>query len=1014
MRENTELKVDKVTLQRDLKHQRRSLAQAERDLEYHKLQLLDYAEKLKRRQGGGEMQQELDRLRQALSDKDAEIQELQNRDTSDAEKDAQIIDLQDEIGDLQQDIRAKEMDADQQQEEIDRLKEQASTSTSAEELDELRQQLQEKENEIKGYEEEIDQLKEQASASTSTGELEELRQQLQEKEDDIKGYEDTLRQVHIETEQKLSDKERRLEAKDDELRELEEELGRANHQTALDAKESELRGVQAEMKSLKEKLDDAAINAKEDVTALRAQLVSAKSEAAADLREKSRAIEDREAEIHTLRQKLESAEGRDTEAEKLHDEIEDLNAELQDKQNAVDERQDQVDELREKVQQVENDIDEELISAQDRIQELETAQQRHLKELQTLRDAGSRLDDQALEAARHRATELENENRKLEREIDDQHNDSMAERQKWDRQRTTLETAKANIEQQAKSLERTIEELQRAEGSLSGREMALQQALQHEKQRHDSSRAALQKELDASNDEFARLQQSLTKAEETERRLRRELDVVNAQCKKDVDAAQRNGSAEAELRDLRSDLQSVQTEKQELQDKVQGLEDEIEVWQATIDEEADKAKNEMQGLQQKLVKAQTKYATAQSEVDALRLAPGALSPQSHSDLQLQQRLHESQSHNARLRKERQSLEAEYATAKADLEALQINVEDTEAARASAQELVRDLRKQLKDQQREADRRLQTQINAYETDINNLEQDLEAAQSKNRESSAKNESLASSITRLKTRLTSLETDLATARISGNTSVGERKELHDMLRDAKLKAEDLALQLSEREGRAKIASKREGELRDQLQRAQEEGRMTMDEQALRKTKHRHTLELRGLARQIEYLSARLRREEAFRQDLSYSKRYANRVLELYAKVHKLDLGLVRDMGVAVDDVCAQEERQCNAGRVRRLHVAAVDTRVADAEAYMPGVDATPRGKKSGASRKITVKPQKDTRPTLRSVAFMVLASVRMQRGAESWRGVRKSHEGLLKKLNTVRKDRERREGATKATR
>lgn len=1091
--------------------------------------MLEYAEKIKRRGASEELQQELEQLRKTLWDRDAEIRELQDATAPDAEKDAQISDLHDEIGDLQQDIRSKEAEVDQQQEEIDRLKERASSASSPLELNALRRQLEEKDG-------------------------------------DIRGFEDALTQTNRETDRKISAKDRELETKDDELRELEEELSKAYHQSSIDAKETELRSRQDEIDSLKQKLEHSAQKAKDDMDALRAQLNSAQSDTAADARQKGRAMEEKDLEIHTLQQKLQSAEGRDAEAEKLHNRIEDLLADVKDKERSVDEKQDQIDSLQDKLREVESESDEELMATQDRVHELEMEQQRNLKELQALRDAGSHADSQALNEAKARVRALEDQSagagdvekqlqkevhtlqdqiRHLEQELDDKDSDNLAERQNWDRQRSTLEAAKANIEEQARSLERTIEDLQRAEGSLSSKEFALQQALQSEKQRHDSSRAALQKELDEANDECRQLQRSLDEAQASQRKLLKELDDVNKQSRQHLEVSQQAETSQAELEQVQSQLRDKQAETEELQDKIQGLEDEVEVLQSSLDEDADRAKDEvfaakseadglrrqLNGVQQDLAKAQTDYTGVRNELETLhktsranpspRSSPAGqtslrnqvrdledqvdqmtkdraqlqsrldeaerdqqaartdydtlqldLESTSGTHSQLQQKLQESQVQLARARKGKRSFEAEHAENKADLEALQAAAEDAESARNTAQETARDLRKQLKDVQREADRKLQTQINAYETDITNLEQDLEAAQSKTRELTAKNESLASSVSRLKTRLATAETDLATARASRSspgrdTSVAERKDLHDMLRDAKLKAEDLELKLQERDQRVEAANKHDNELRSQLHRVREERKeanrradaaadelATLQDRhdglveerdelrrlqkgvrfpktvpgaasssqslitqqdpkevstALTKATHRHTLELRGLVRQIEYLSARLRREEAFRNDLSYSKRYTAKVLEVYAKVHKLDLGLVRDMGVPVDDVCSQHKRECGVGRVRRAGALALDARVADAGAVMPGVDATPRGKNGGTPRRVSaVKQRKETRPTLRCVAFMVLAGVRMQRGAEAWRGVRKSHEGLVKKLAAVKRDRERKGG------
>ena len=172
--------------------------------------------------------------------------------------------------------------------------------------------------------------------------------------------------------------------------------------------------------------------------------------------------------------------------------------------------------------------------------------------------------------------------------------------------------------------------------------------------------------------------------------------------------------------------------------------------------------------------------------------------------------------------------------------------------------------------------------------------------------------------------------------------ERKDLHEMLKDAKLEAEDLQLQIAERQSQIDAASSREKDLRTQLKRVREERTLyykkstaissELDnvqlqfDRALDKIARQqqewdeerkavvsrvrfpnmsissidrgesstnlkqlellveekeklHQRELRGLAKQIQWTRARFVREEGFRKGLAYEKRFLLMQIEMF---------------------------------------------------------------------------------------------------------------------------------------
>lgn len=108
LKENADLKVDKVTMQKELLRYRKLLASAEHDIEAYRKQLAEAQEKLIRKHADIGLREELDRLRQALNDAHAEINRLNVQLRSSDSHHADADRLKDEINDLEADLREKD------------------------------------------------------------------------------------------------------------------------------------------------------------------------------------------------------------------------------------------------------------------------------------------------------------------------------------------------------------------------------------------------------------------------------------------------------------------------------------------------------------------------------------------------------------------------------------------------------------------------------------------------------------------------------------------------------------------------------------------------------------------------------------------------------------------------------------------------------------------------------------------------------------------------------------------
>ncbi|KAL9057860.1 MAG: hypothetical protein Q9162_002090 [Coniocarpon cinnabarinum] len=1026
----TDLQIDKLTLQKDLRHYRKQYNQSQKDLEN------------KSRSNDESVNEEIDKLQQTLAEKEDELKAIQDSNDSSEDLRKEIEKLRDDNGDLEHELRQKDQELDEKDDYIDELK--ASTAHNEE--------------------------------------IKELQKQLEEREEDVKGLQDALRTEASEHDRKLREKDRALELKDDEVRDLEEELKSAGREESFAAKGRELSDQQLEIDRVREQLESSAAKAKTDIAHLRAQLELAEKKIDFESRERQREVEERDEEIQRLEQKVSTSQNRHEDLENLRDQISDLENEVRQRERKIEEREDLVDELNGKIKQIENDSDEELMSAQDRIQELELEKQRNLKDLQGLRDAESNGEaerSQALLTAQSQIHELESsakhagdaekqlqremhrlrdDIKRLEKELDERESDMQDRNKAWDSQRDVLESACTRAEEKAKSLENAISKLRESEGTLSGKEMALQKLLEDEKDQHVSAQVSFQKQLEEANSERAQLKESL-------RQLRDRL--------REAETGKNENSEEAKA----------------LQDKIQSLEDEIEVLQSSHEKDATRSsddlaaahseteslRRQLTGVKNDLARAQADHSSAESRLANLQQPRRSPSPQTtpratrqmrerlqqlESDRQaaaklraeleqvnterqaLQKRLEEAEARRraspddaatlvdqsspsrssscrqsgdsgiSSLRSQLSNLQEEKGQLEDDLDLLSSDFESALSDRNAALGTVRDLRKQLSDAARAADHKYHSQVAEYERDIANLEDELSSSRAGQREQEIKAESTNATVARLRKRLEGAENDLATSRARERTSSEspeagrrERRELQDAIRRAERKVDDLQSQIADKDAEIESTRVRHSDLQSQLQNLQRDRRnaasradnlsnelaqlraSSIDDAQLQKLRSRHASELRGLAKQIQYLSAKCTRSERLRQDAAFAKSYVGKVVEVYARVHRMDLRLVREMGISVplDDAEPLQQPRKLGG----------------------GVDATPRSVKK--RRDVEEEPilrRREKRPTLRQVGLVMRAAVRVKKRMLEWRVVQKEHEGVLKKWRSLRDERKMR--------
>lgn len=383
--------------------------------------------------------------------------------------------------------------------------------------------------------------------------------------------------------------------------------------------------------------------------------------------------------------------------------------------------------------------------------------------------------------------------------------------------------------------------------------------------------------------------------------------------------------------------------------------------------------------------------------------------------------------------------------------------------------LKDLRANSRESERELQRKsaeLNNQAQAdkdlHEQERDRLEQELSSCRLRNDESMAKITSAEKTVARLRTRIQTLEKELQANRVTAAgdlTMADERKDLHEMLKDAKITAESLQVELNSRETLFNNLSTREKELRAHLSRVREERGMQFnkatalsseleslqsryenavdslarqqkdwEEERRRMTsgmrypnmatgdfhvcdtaeerrrmelhvqekEKRHMSELKGLAKQIQWLRAKYVREQSFREGLAHGKRYLLKVIEMHTAWFAAPFfPLPLTSKPKPTDTALFFSSKTNLAVLEKMGIKRcpnpppLSPNATHAEKLKYALDSIP--------------DPADKKPTLRSVSLMIVAGLRMQRFANAWAAEKKIKAGLLRSLEGVKRRR-----------
>ena len=556
----------------------------------------------------------------------------------------------------------------------------------------------------------------------------------------------------------------------------------------------------------------------------------------------------------------------------------------------------------------------------------------------------------------------------LHRELEDNKSQHAADRDHWESQRRNLLSQKEKADEQAAGLQRTINKLQEAEGTLSGREMKLREALESEKQRFQSEEDVLGRQIQELHTDVDNKRQTLD-------------------------------DLRAELSNTKEELRVSQRDQLIFEEKVVELEDDLEVLQTELDDETERASAEegrlnnevddlrhklaasSEGRDQELLAARQKAQRLEIQISGLesRLNHGehgddataelsilrkdlAAARAQETEFLLREATHKESIRDLKqtiARLERQLHEVEIARLAANSPQQSVSgsarkdeVIEVRRQLADAHQQIKDSRTKFREGERELQRKLaelnkhaQAAKDADECERDHLELQLSSCRMQHDQQVAKAAAAEKNVARLRTRVANLEKDLTTHRqtAAGDlTMADERKDLHEMLKDAKLSVETLQVEISSRETLLSASSSREKELRAHIRRIREERNLQLDkslalsseleqlqgryeravdnftqqqklweeerkrmtsgvrfantsvssvhagdvtaelkemEQVMREKEKRHEGELKGLANQIRWLKVMGRREESFRYGLNHGKQYLLKEIEMH---------------------------------------------------------------------------------------------------------------------------------------
>ena len=839
IQENTDLKVNRQEMIRELKQYKKGLTLAEKELEQYRQQLQDYADKVRRKHADAGQQEEIERLKIIVQQRETEVVTLKERLEEAGADEGHVEKLNDEIEDLQADLRERDRQLDEKDEQLENLKDKTQCiENDNEQVQNLREDLGDLENEIA----EKDQL-----LDSKDGEISELKAQLENAHRRTQSAQKLRGDVGgLET--KLREQEQIIEERDEEIRALEIRLdaeqaqhdaNQRAHNEHLRTKEQQLEAKTGDLHAAEERLHTARehwdFETQETETKLR-EKNRALDVAEMNLRDKARIIEDQRGEVNVLQKRLEAAEGN-------------LDADSRKKSKIIQDQTAKISELQEQLRSVRGGFESQLREKMSQAEEQKN-------ELQHLRNKLRSVQHDHDHDVRQKSQVIQN----LEQALGDKTKLSEDQEQllySLQAKLRLVESPNSDLRKTSKRLEQQFELVQQLESQLRNTNEEYEERVQElelllagaKKEASDNAHKSerLKERLSATEAEFNDDQRdrSLIRNEQLERiqdlqdELHRAADGKEAELETLENRLRSNFATEKEdLEDevlvLETSLEEAVREKDLFETKVRQLEQELQA--AYHAKDTGTPIRERNSLLQQLQESQESRQALESQIATLEY--GLSSAQS------------AKLHGSPVR-ERNELRSQLQDANLEIETLQLRVQEleNEIQATKMENKIAEERHHLHDSLKEAKIR-----------VEDLEMQLGERDSRLGLLLKKEAELKQQVKEAKAEVHELQREMLVA--SGTPKNGKvdesiKRELRDRTRElmnAKVELEDLQAQVAERKDSSSTRQRREAELRSQLRETRNELR-TLQSQADAKDE-----QLQTAAQTEQNLLARLQRHKS----------------------------------------------------------------------------------------------------------------------------------------------------------
>jgi len=679
-------------------------------------------------------------------------------------------------------------------------------------------------------------------------------------------------------------------------RQLEESEDRENSNEEIEKLREDLEELEAELKVKERAIDEKD----EELETLQEKLNSAAGDIDVELEERDRRIDEQTAELDSLREQVQRL-GRDKEEN---------DASLQQKLDAVNEEHAaDIEDLRKQLQLAEHDKREQLRNFESRLQtydrekraELETVQRKldsvekeKISEIESLemrlKLAESKGDNQS-QLAQQAAADAQERLKKLSQEKEDEIEDLRSQIHAFEGIQDQLETCQKQLNDYAHDIQRKHEEEGRMEETIS----QLRQSLQEKERELRNTRTTLQGQ-DAISEELEKLRATVRDRDRELSTLKQvteaqtvALDELKTLRIKLSERDSQGATISQELKAAQSSANDLKRDVERLEQTLKDRESELEVLREA-NEEPD---SQLEGLQSIVRNRDTDLQELRQTLSARDKEIEKLIDSANEQLEMIEQLRDDMATQKEdLEDEIAVLEQQIDEAEADKEELKDQVARLERESEEVyktQSNMSPIKKELRDARRESEQ-LQSKIDRLEKE--------------ERQTQVERDNLQNTIRQL-------QADLHKAldrknKASTDVDNGETAELRTILKESALQVESLRLELTR-------LKKELGAKERQLQDVEETSKQHITTEAkiqdkreevarlqvqLMEAEKKHGKEIRGLTKTLTFLRAKLDREQGMRQGLGWQKQWFLLMVDMYGRCNKADLRLIEEMGISPD--------------------------------------------------------------------------------------------------------------------